>query len=66
MKLLADVLDSIVAAAALLAAAIFIYGLANATSGPDFVQTSLFALSLAILPYCAAGAVHRMWQRGRD
>lgn len=66
MKTMADVFDGLAVAGAIGAVAFFFISLPDLGSGPEFLQVGLFCLMLAIIPYCLAGAVHRMWQRTNE
>ena len=61
---IADALDVIAALGALGAVVFFFASLSSIDTGPEFVQVALFALLLAIIPYCLAGAIHRIVARG--
>jgi len=63
MRLLANVLDIVAAIMAVLAVLFAVGAAPTISNGPEFVQIALFSLMLAIIPYCLAGAVHRLVQR---
>lgn len=62
-KVVADVLDSVAMIMAVLAVGFVFYSLPTVKTGPEFIQIGLAALMLAIIPYCLAGAFHRMLAR---
>lgn len=63
LRNLTDVLDGLAALAALGAVAFIFKSLGSIKTGPEFMQIALFATTLAVVPYCLAGAVHRIWAR---
>lgn len=63
MRTLADVLDGLAALFALAAVAFFFITIGTLGMGPVFAQNALFCLLLAVVPYCLAGAVHRIIAR---
>jgi hypothetical protein len=63
MKTAADVLDMFATAMAILAVVFFFYSLPTIDTGPEFIQIGLACLMMAIIPYCIAGALHRLWVR---
>lgn len=63
LRIVSDVLD-VISALATIGAVVFLFATAHeVTTGPIFMQYGLFSLMLAVIPYCLAGAVHRMWKR---
>lgn len=63
MRLLVDLADAIAAVAAAGAAVLFFYSLPTLDSGPEFMQVGMLCLMAAIIPYCLAGALHRLYSR---
>jgi hypothetical protein len=60
---LADVLDGLAFIACFGAVWLFMSNLATVKTGPEFMQIGLLTLAIAIVPYCLAGAAHRIWSR---
>jgi hypothetical protein len=63
LRNLADVLDGLTAIAAAGSICFVLYSFKSLETGPEFMQIGLFSLMLPVIPYCLAGAVHRIWQR---
>lgn len=59
----ADAFDIIAALCAAGAAWFFLASVVSVESGPAFLQLGLLALVIAVVPYCFAGALHRIWRR---
>jgi hypothetical protein len=64
MRRVADFFDLLAALGAIGAAWFLFKNLPTVETGPEFVQIGLMALLLAVVPYCLAGAIHRIWRRG--
>lgn len=63
LKAFADALD-ILAAIAAVGAIVFLFAnLPSVESGPAFIQIGMFSLLIGVIPYCIAGAFHRLWSR---
>lgn len=63
MKALADILDTVAAGMAVLAALFVAASFPTITTGPEFLQIVVFGLLLAIVPYCFAASFARIAQR---
>lgn len=63
LRSIADALDIIAALFAVGAIVFFLANFATVETGPEFMQIGLFSLMLAVIPYCLAGAIHRIVSR---
>lgn len=63
LLVVADLLDVAAALAAIGATYFFVVNFASVKTGPEFMQIGLFSLAVAIIPYCLAGAIHRLVSR---
>lgn len=60
---LADVLDALAVLGALGGLWFFLANFTSIETGPELIQIALVSTMLAVVPYCLAGAVHRIWSR---
>ena len=60
---LADILDGVAALFALGAILFFLANFGGVETGPEFIQIAVFSLLIAVIPYCLAGAIHRIYTR---
>lgn len=60
---LADALDAIAMICAVAAIPLVFYGLRSVETGPELIQMLLLGLTLAVVPYCLAGALGRICAR---
>lgn len=63
LKSLVDAMDVVAMVLAAVAIVFLFVVLPTASTQPEFMQLGLFSLMLAIVPYCIAGALHRIYIR---
>jgi hypothetical protein len=63
LKSLADAMDMLSALFSIGAVVFVLINMDSIDTGPQFMQIGLASLMLAIIPYCLAGAFHRLASR---